>query len=369
MTSTRRHIGFKAPEDSFIADRRHTVTVPLLNHEFGGNPEIRAWCKGLLSDPDYLVRPMRRLAEITYAPSILYVHMPEWLIRRHGSIERVTRGAIGVLAAIRLAKWRGTKVVWHLNNLMPHETDRHGMTDRFVESFSKEVDLAVASTQSALDEFIEMYPMLRRTNTAVIQMGHYRDLISYRPPEKSMVRARLGIPSDARVVSSLGMMRAYKSQEALLDAFSRIPDRDAVLVLAGESRDGDLVARLARRAELDRRVVLRPEFLREETLVDWVVASDLTVLAAARSAKSGSATLSLSFGTPVLVPRRGEFLEWADELGTDWVRTYEGSIRPKVLAEGLALGAPPTPSGIDRFFDWARAHELLAEAFREILPR
>lgn len=342
------------------------VLVPLLDTANGGLPEIRAWCDAAGRHDAFRFRAFERRRDLLRHRTIFYVYFPEWLVR--SSVTQEAGISIwSTLFALRIAKSRGTKIVWHGNNLLPHEIDKRGLVDRFMQSFSGLVDAFIGSSQSSVDEFVERYPRLRAAETWVIPQGNYRAF--YQPPNRDTedLRSDLGIEPHHRLGLSVGMMRKYKNQLALIEAFRTVPDANARLALVGTAPDSGYLQRLIRAAEGDSRVLIRDGYLSDQTLANWITAADFTVLPAPRSLKSGTAMLSLSFNRPVVVPHRGEFIDWADDLGPDWVQTFDGGIRHSILKEAFGRHRRSDEIAPLEKYNWDDGGRALAECFRSMM--
>ena len=98
-------------------------------------------------------------------------------------------------------------------------------------------------------------------------------------------------------------------------------------------------------------------------------AADLVVLPYRAIQNSGSAILALSADRPVVVPALGAMTELADQVGLDWVHTYDGEFSTDVLIESLHWlrhrtgGDSPDLSGLD----WNHIGRLTVAAYHPIL--
>jgi glycosyltransferase involved in cell wall biosynthesis len=126
-------------------------------------------------------------------------------------------------------------------------------------------------------------------------------------------RRRLGLPLDARVFAFVGHCRRYKNVTTLVAAFQQHFD-DAWLVIPGKCPED------AYRAELEALVRTKPQrilcelrYIDDGDLQYFVRAADAVVLPFQDVLTSGSAILALSFGRPVVAPRRGNLIELVNE--------------------------------------------------------
>lgn len=285
---------------------------------------------------------------------IFHVHWPEFVLSRRTRREFAWRAA-SFLVALRLARWRGTRVVWTVHNLKPHEQDfpNRRVADLFWKAFPRQVDCFISMTRVGVAAIHKRYPVLRRCRHAVIRRGLYTGEYP-RDVDREEARKRLGLPQDATVYAFLGLIRAYKDVPALIRAFREIRDGDSRLLIAGRAHDDALAHEVAAAAAGDDRVLVRTEFVPPEEVQLYMCSADLVVLPYAEIFNSGAALLALSFQRPILVPEVPTFMELREDVGSAWVRAYRGAISAEALREGMASPVPDEPAPLDRF-DWDAA--------------
>ncbi len=227
---------------------------------------------------------------------------------------------------------------------------------------------AAALTQrfaNAADAVIVPTPtMLRRlralgvtTPIAVVPSGI--DVAAFAASARgAAIRARYAIPRDARVVAFVGRLGREKNIESVIDAFARMNDETARLLLVG---DGPHRARLERRAR-EAGVAARTTFTGElprESLPDVYSAADVFAFASRSETQGLVLVEALAAGVPVVAldtPQTRDVLEDAGEL------VGEGT---QALAMGLArvlASDPDSPSARER----ARAARRVASAFDRV---
>jgi glycosyltransferase involved in cell wall biosynthesis len=273
------------------------------------------------------------------------------------------------LLALRYARWRGTRVVWTVHNLKPHEQDfpSRRLATLFWKLFPQQVDCFISMTRVGVEAIHERCPVLRKRHHEVIHRGHYPG--EY-PDEvdREHARRRLGLPADASVYVFLGLIRAYKDVPALIRVFGKLPDRDSRLVVAGRPHDDALARDVEQAAAGDERVLTRLEFVPPAEVQLYLKSADLVVLPYAEIFNSGAALLALSFGRPILVPDVPTFRELQENVGSEWVRTYSGAITSAALQEGMTTGLPDEPVALDRY-DWEAAAAQTLALYRTSLDR
>lgn len=131
------------------------------------------------------------------------------------------------------------------------------------------------------------------------------DLERFNPRRRATVgsstRRRLGVPSEARVVLSVGSGFRRKGVDALLRLWSEEPPADAWLVIVGGDERMGAYRRLGRQRALRGRVVLAgPQAAVEE----FYAAADVVVVASLQEAFGNVVLEALAAGLPVVTSRR-----------------------------------------------------------------
>lgn len=297
---------------------------------------------------------------------IFHVHWPEFVLSRR-SRRAFARQAATFLLALRLARWRGTRVVWTVHNLSPHERDfpSRRMADLFWWAFPRQVDCFISMTRVGVAAIHERFPALRDRRHAVIRRGHYPGEYP-REIDRDEARRRLALPADARVFAFLGLIRAYKGVPALIRAFRDLSDGDSRLLIAGRPHDDAIAEEVAHAAAGDDRVMLRLDFVPSNEVQIYLRSADLIVLPYAEIFNSGAALLALSFERPILAPDVPTFRELQEDVGPEWVRSYRGPMSAEALHRGMAVTMPDGPVPLDQY-DWDVAGEQTVELYHACL--
>jgi beta-1,4-mannosyltransferase len=128
-------------------------------------------------------------------------------------------------------------------------------------------------------------------------------------------RTKLGISPDSFVYLFFGMVRPYKGIEELLDAFSRLGDPSATLLVVGSCPDAALVETINEAAQHDRRISPVLRYVGNEEIQYFMRAANVVVLPFSDIFTSGSAVLAMGFGRALLVPRIGCLPSYVDSRG------------------------------------------------------
>ena len=277
---------------------------------------VAPWPRGATGLPQ---RAARRLWETAGNGAALYQ------VRRRQRLSRL----LGQLQAFRSA---GGRVVYTVHNLDPHEEP--GPADRWAAGrligLADAVHVHDASTAEAL---AGRYG--RRAGVAVIPHGHYLDAYP-NTISRDEARRSLGLPPQAFVFVTLGLLRPYKGLEELLPAFKRVSKPDDVLLLAGKPEPDVYAQTLAQLAGDDSRILLAPRFVPQDEVQTYLNAADVCVLPYRQITTSGAALLAFSFGLPVIAPAIGAF-------------------RSLIAGRRGILYEPADPGGLGRALEQARA--------------
>ena len=136
-------------------------------------------------------------------------------------------------------------------------------------------------------------------------IGYYTNQVS-----RSEARRHLGLPDNAFVYSFLGLIRPYKGLEDLFEAFKKLENSEARLLIVGRVFGVDnYESKLRTLTQLDPRIKLVPEFIPDEAIQFYLNACDFFVLPYKDITTSGAAALALSFGRPIIAPSITSFPE------------------------------------------------------------
>jgi glycosyltransferase involved in cell wall biosynthesis len=215
---------------------------------------------------------------------------------------------VGLQAARRL----DYRIVWTLHNLYPHERPFPKVDHLARERVAESADVVLAHCGHAADLARERFGC---REVRVVPHGNFIDVY---PSElsRAAARERLGLQSDDFVYLFFGNARAYKSIEALIDAFASLETDDAVLGLMMRNAFDPAYARqLADRAadSADRVKIWESEYFASEDFQLYLNSADVVVLPFSEVLTSGSAITALGFGRPLVVPALGCLPELIDD--------------------------------------------------------
>jgi beta-1,4-mannosyltransferase len=298
-------------------------------------------------------------------PDVIHVHWTEPYIA--GGRSKVSRvKAQRTLVELRLAKRAGVSLVWTAHDLFRHDRKEDPNELAFMRSLFELADSIIVHCNAAADGLLQTLGVGPdgRAKIAIIPHGHYQgaypDTVT-----RAQARQRLGLADEAKVISFVGWVRSYKGVWELYEAFSKLDEPDARLVIAGQAVDGAYAARLTAAAKGDERIHLSIGFVPDEDLQLYLRAADVVAAPFLEIFTSGSVLLAMSFERAVIAPRRGCVTDVLDETGgilydADDPQGLEGALRVAMSADLEAMGRHNS-TDLDRF-DWSR----VAEATRDV---
>lgn len=240
---------------------------------------------------------------------IIHIHWPAFSLavplpyRRRLSLHYM-------LTCLRWLRLLGYRIVWTVHDALPHEPET-----------SDDLRAGRALAAAAAAKIVHSRASLRQldaygydaVNVHIIPHGNYRGV--YPDAGDSLqARATLGLPQDTVVLLFFGLIRPYKGVAELIDAFARIPDSRARLIIAGKSLDPRVDARL-QAPDRDPRIVAHTRYIADHEVGTFYRAADLAVLPFTDVTTSGSALLALTFGMPLVVSRVGDLADLPASVG------------------------------------------------------
>lgn len=272
-------------------------------------------------------------------PDVIHVHWLESLTTGSTRLRTALKGA-RLLPELLLVKLLGVTLVWTVHNLSSHD----GTYPRWERAWRIVLpnlffDHLIVHCERAEEMVREAYRLDRSTPVTVIPHGNY---VGQYPRDVSREQAReaFSLEADSTVFAFFGEIRPYKGVPSFLEAFDRLEDDRARLLVAGPPRTEALRRTIADWAEPrdDAHADLR--FIPDGEVARWFEAADAIVLPYRDVLTSGSGVLALSFARPVIVPAIGCLPELVEDGVTGFV--YD----------------PGDPDGLERALERALASDL-----------
>lgn len=283
-----------------------------------------------------LVRDLSWLRLLVAKVDVVHLHWPDLTFLSGVRRYRIVARLVFFFAFLRVARLRGTRLIWTAHNVTSHEERGTAfLRNWYRRLLTGNLDAIVCLSEEGVTAMRRSYPELAAVPAYVTPHGHYRHDYDF-SATRAEARAELGLDPDARLVVSVGQIRPYKNVPTLIERFREREHDGTLLAVAGNPARGPLRGVIEEAAAGDERIRLELSFLSDERMALWLRASDLVVLPYSAIQNSGSAILAVSADRPVLVPDLGAMHELAALVGSDWVRLYDGAFDTAALDDALA---------------------------------
>nr|WP_279611237.1 glycosyltransferase [Thermostichus vulcanus] len=228
-------------------------------------------------------------------------------------------------------KLRGTRVLWFVHNLQPHDLhpEHHRAWGVYVSALLQLIDGWITLSPSTAGVVVERYPELSRKPQAFIWHPPY--LISY-SGNCEQARQELSLTSSALIYGHVGQLRPYKKLVPLAERFEQIAPPGSQLLIAGLAKDG-VDSALAKLSNTRDALDFRPGSLTSEEFERVLTALDVFIAPYGNFLHSGALIHALSCGCVVVAPRVPFTCDLVEAVGSDWVITYDGEISTLTLAK------------------------------------
>jgi len=296
---------------------------------------------------------------------VVHVHWPEYLVRWR-RLSLTLLDIVKIIVLLRVARMRGSALVWSGHNLEPHEMQRPRLWGLYCRLFVSQVDLLISTGPGATEMLKRRYPRLTGVAATVVPHGHYRGVYPVSRHAEGL-RERLGLDGKRPVLLAFGQIRSYKNVPAIVRAWRQRSELGAQLVVAGKPSNPALGAEIRREVAGCADVHLLFGFVADDDVSALLDLSDV-VLAPylPRSAlNSGAAILALSLGKPVVLTDTPSARDLRALVGPRWVYLCDGSPEDaiKVAVRAAADERPASPDLTA--LDWAGLGRLVSEAYAD----
>jgi len=213
--------------------------------------------------------------------------------------------------------------IWKKRNM---EADFPDDKDKFDETYNfsrrihhettlyRECDMVIATSPMQLDMFYRDYSLPRR-KVRMIPPG-YDDNRFFPVSEATQeaIRKDFGMPTDRKIVSSIGRLSRNKGFDLLVDAFSVVAERaDDVILRLAVGSESDENTEDPMRAELEGKIrdlglqdrVILTDSLPDEEMADFYRAADVFCLPSRYEPFGMTAIEAMACGTPTVVTTHG----------------------------------------------------------------
>jgi len=190
---------------------------------------------------------------------------------------------------------------------------------------------------------------------------HGIDTETFAPaPDRTVLRARMGLPTKGPLIGCYGRIRAQKGTDAfvhaMIDVLQKHPDASAIVMGRAVGEDEAYLSALKKHVEaagLKERILFKPE-VPTEAMADWYAALDLYVAPQRWEGFGLTPIEAMATGCPVVATRVGAFEQLVKEDVTGSLVDAD-DIPALAHATDAALA---DQDGLNKWRDASRAHVL-----------
>ncbi len=296
---------------------------------------------------------------------IIHVHWPESNKLRRSILTAVLY-IISFNLLLKIAKWKGAKIVWTVHNVEPHEKKLPLLQTIHFYFFTRLVDTLIFMNGDTMQSLYQKYPSLKTKPFKVIPHGHYKN---WYPNTVTKIESRkfFNLAVTNNVFLMLGQLRPYKGVESLIEIFKNITNPSYKLIIAGKisKEESDYKSKLTKLINNDSKILFFPEFISDEQLQYYFNAADVVLLPYTNAENSGVLLLALSFNKTIAMPYF-KFVAELEEKYKDWIITYT-DLNISVLEEALNKSAENKDKVNDMYDeDWNKIATATEQFFKSI---
>lgn len=299
---------------------------------------------------------------------IIHFHWPDGYINQKSMLKALQRSFVLLLTLI-IVKLKGSRIVWTVHNVAPHDAFHPTYAQFFMRWFAKRCDGLIFMSEESKATFFNLYTCNENVQYAIIPHGHYRN--SYPDPiDQALAKTKLGLPQHKQVLLFFGMIKPYKNIDLLMELFTQAKLFDYVLVVAGNTDSPELKEKLQQLAKYPN-IHLFLQFIPDDKLHIYLSAADTVILPYKAILNSGALLLALSFNKPVIAPHIGAFVSLQQELGRKWIYSYADDLQVNSLKNALRhLEAQDrsSPCPLENY-DWDKIAASTLAFYQQLFPR
>jgi beta-1,4-mannosyltransferase len=282
---------------------------------------------------DVNIAEYRHAVALKQPADIVHFHWPDGDINRKGLAKTLQRMVL-LATMVCWLKLKGTKLVWTVHNITPHDAFRPKLSRLFIQWFTRRCDGFIFMSEANKSVFYQHYRPSPKSHYAIIPHGHYRTCYPA-AIDQLAAKKQLGLNPDKKVLLSIGMIKPYKNIDGLMKAFNQADLTDYQLVIAGTTNFApkELHETLESLKNTNTHLFLR--FIPDSELNIFMSAADQVILPYREILNSGALLLALSYNRPVIAPHMGAVADLQQKLGLRWIYGYAGELSPECLERAL----------------------------------
>ena len=298
---------------------------------------------------------------------IVHFHWPDGDINRKGLGESLAR-MLFMVVMVYLLKLKGSKLVWTVHNIAPHDALRPKLSHQFMQWFILHCDGFIFMSEANKAAFYQRYRTSPKSHYAIIPHGHYR---SCYPPAIDQLTAKksIGLNPDKKVLLFIGMIKPYKNIDGLMQVFNEAALKDYQLVIAGTPDAASPELRTTLEGLKNTNTTLFLRFIPDDELAVFMSAADIVILPYKNILNSGALLLALSYNRPVIAPHMGAVADLQKTLGLQWIYGYADGLTASCLQHALLAlehNSRPAVCPLDDY-SWDKLAAKTLDFYRQLI--
>lgn len=297
---------------------------------------------------------------------VLHVHWTQPVAQEVDTEEDARASVAAFTQVVERLKVKGVRIVWTVHNRLPHRMkflEPELVLSQFLADSADRIHIMTAETPRAVEDLYQLPADTIRHIPHPSYRGRHAPLV---PRERA--RELLGVPQDEPTVMFFGRMHPYKGVDTLLEAISRMAEREMpvpTLLLAGRPKLRSERERIEAMLPVDSPVITHFERVEDDDAPTWFGAADVAVFPFRSILNSGSVHFSVTLGVPVILPGEPHLTsQFGDE---PWVRFYDPDDAADSLADVLADRDQPDHSESMARFCERVAPEKVSQQYLQML--
>lgn len=250
-----------------------------------------------------------------FIPDIIHIQWPESIYRWKKLIQMDDEGLKLLENKILWYKKNGTKIIYTVHNLQPHDNCEDFDTDVY-RLLLKNADLIIHHGKKSIDLIKRKYPETLKSKHIIAPHGSYP---IQRTIKKEEAKKKYDIPINKITFTNFGLQRSYKGRDFNLDVFSSLKNKKDICYFTAGRLVGDTKPFEIPENELFTRQIYRK--IPNDELRDIISLTDVFFLGHSSGLNSGLIHLAISYNKPIIFPDMGNFEEQAKEF--DFYQMYK----------------------------------------------
>lgn len=314
-------------------------------------------------DVDVQEFSFKRCLTLNY--DLIHIHWPELYLNSNYQLKAFAYSFMFIFCLF-FSKLFGKKTLWTIHNLKPHYVKYPWLNRLFWPYYLPLVDGVISLSKANEKLFFEKISFKKNIAHTVIHHGLYNNYYANTVTKKDAL-SYFSIAPSKKVALFIGQVKTYKNVETLVALFNRQALNDSVLIIAGKFETQDYFNQVNAAAKHNANIIIHNKFIPDSDLQYYFNAADLCLLPFKDIFNSGSALLSASFKTPVVVPYSDNFVEYAELINKQLIHTYVGeNIEERIIVERLN-NINTSPLTLADNLSWPYLQKQLSQFYRSVL--